>query len=294
MSYTCRMSFRLGIVGASGFVGRALRELAVGRGDEVVCFSRQERPGFRVFRGAGDLDGLDAVVNLAGEPILGIWTKARKRRILDSRVRGTGRIVEAITARKSGVRVFLNASAIGYYGDTGGRAVDEASPRGQGFLAETCQAWESAASAAVLAGVRVVILRIGFVVGNGGAMGMILPVFRFGLGGRLGSGRQWMSCIHVEDVAGMILWSLDQQPVSGPVNAVMPAPLTNAEFTKAVAESVRRPAFFPVPALVMRAALGELARVALDSARVLPGVAVRLGYPYRFPALEGALQSLST
>ncbi len=284
-------SLCLGIFGASGFVGRELCDLALSRGDHVVCFSRQERPGFRVFREAGDLAGLDAVINLAGEPILGIWSAARKQKIVESRVQGTRRIVEAITSGIPGVRTLINASAIGFYGDTGDQIVDEASPRGSGFLAETCGAWEAAASAAVLSGVRVVLLRIGFVIGSGGAMGLIRPVFRAGLGGPLGSGRQWMSCIHVRDVAGMILWALDQGSVSGPVNAAMPAPVTNAGFTKAVAASVRRPAIIPAPAIVLKAALGELSHVLLDSSRVLPGVAVRMGYPYRFPTLAEALQS---
>jgi hypothetical protein len=238
------------------------------------------------------LDGLDAVVNLAGEPVLGLWTAERKRRIRESRVEGTRRIAEAITSGKSSVRTLVNASAIGFYGDTGDRVVDETSPHGSEFLAETCQAWEAAASAAVLSGVRVVLLRIGFVIGSGGAMGLIRPVFRACLGGRLGSGRQWMSCIHVGDVAGMILWALDQGAVSGPLNAVMPEPVTNAEFTRAVAASVRRPAIFPVPAFVLKAALGELSHVLLDSSRVSPGVAVKYGYPYRFSTLAGALQSL--
>ena len=285
-------SLRLGIAGASGFVGRTLRDLAADQGDEVVCFSRQERPGFRVFRRADDLDGLDAVINLAGEPVLGFWTAARKQRILESRVQGTRRIVEAVTAGKSTVRTLVNASAIGFYGDTGDRVVDEASPRGSGFLAETCGAWEMAASAAALSGVRVVCVRIGFVIGNGGAMGVIRPVFRAGLGGRLGSGKQWMSCIHVEDVAGMILWALRQDAVSGPLNAVMPGPVTNAEFTGAVAASVRRPAIFPAPAFVLKMVLGELSHVLLDSSRVLPGVAKTLGYPYRFSTLADALQPL--
>ena len=285
-------ALRLGIVGASGFVGRSVRDLAGSQGDEVVCFSRMERPGFRVFRGAEDLEGLDAVINLAGEPILGLWTRARRRSILESRVQGTRRIVEAVTSGKSTVRTLVNASAIGFYGDTGDRIVDEASPHGEGFLAETCRAWEAAASAAVLAGVRVVLLRIGFVIGNGGAMRLIRPVFRLGLGGRLGSGKQWMSCIHVEDVAGMLLWAIHHETVSGPVNAVMPGPVTNAEFTEAVAASVRRPAVFPVPAIVLTTALGELSHVLLDSSRVSPGTAGQLGYPYRFPTLADALQPL--
>ena len=284
---------RLGIVGASGFVGRSLRDLAVSQGDEVICFSRQERPGFRVFRGAKDVKGLDAVVNLAGEPILGLWTAARKQSILDSRVQETRRIVEAITSRRAPVRTLVNASAIGFYGDTGDRAVDESSLRGRGFLAETCQAWEAAASEAVLTGVRVVLLRIGFVIGNGGAMGLIRPLFRMGLGGRLGSGRQWMSCVHVEDVAGMILWAIHHAAVTGPVNAVMPEPVTNAEFSKAVAASVCRPAVLPAPAIVLKIALGELSHLLLDSSRVLPGVAGKRDYPYRFPTLEKALGSLS-
>lgn len=287
-------SLRLGIFGASGFIGGTLRDLATRRGDEVVCFSRRERPGFRVFRGASDLDGLDAVVNLAGEPILGIWTAARKRRILGSRVRGTRRIVEAVASGKSTVRTLVNASAIGFYGDTGDRVVDEASPPGSGFLAETCQAWEAAASEAGSAGARVVLIRIGFVIGTGGAMSLIRPIFRMGLGGRLGTGRQWMSCIHVADVAGMMLWAAHEETVTGPVNAVMPGPVTNAEFTKAVASSVRRPAIFPVPAIVLKTVLGELSHVVLDSSRVAPGAARKHGYPYRFSTLAEALQPLSS
>lgn len=281
-------------MGASGFIGRTLRELAVAAGDEVVCFSRQERPGFRAFRDAGDLDGLDAIVNLAGQSIIGLWTPDRRRAILESRVQGTRRIVRAITAKKTSVRVLVNASAIGFYGDTGDRLVDETAPSGQGFLAETCQAWEAAASDAVPAGVRVVCLRIGFVIGNGGAMGLVRPVFRMGLGGRLGSGKQWMSCIHVEDVAGMILWALHQEAVSGPINAVMEEPVTNAEFTKAVAASVHRPAIFPAPAFLLKAALGDLSHVLLDSVRVVPGVAQKFGYPYRFSTLPEALQSIAS
>ena len=285
-------SLRLGIVGASGFVGRSVRDLAVSQGDEVVCFSRRERPGFRVFRGTDDLEGLDAVINLGGEPILGLWTPARRRSILESRVQGTRRIVEAIASGKSTVRTLVNASAVGFYGDTGDRVVDEASPHGEGFLAETCRAWETEASAAVLAGVRVVLLRIGFVIGSGGAMRLIRPVFRMGLGGRLGSGKQWMSCIHVGDVAGMLLWAVHHEAVSGPVNAVMPGPVTNAEFARAVAASVRRPAVFPVPAILLKTALGELSHVLLDSSRVSPDAARKLGYAYRFSTLADALQSL--
>lgn len=285
-------SLRLGIVGASGFVGRTLRELVLAQGDHVVCFSRQERPGYRAFNGPEDFEGLDAIVNLAGAPILGLWTPERRRKIVASRVEGTRRIVEAITSGKSGVRTLVNASAIGYYGDTGERFVDEESACGSGFLAETCRKWEAAAATPAGAGVRVVRLRIGFVIGKGGAMKLIHPVFCMGLGGRIGSGRQWMSCIHVGDVAGMILWALRNENVSGPVNAVMPTPVTNLEFTKTLARSVCRPAVFPVPALVLKMVLGELSRLLLDSSRVMPGIAKKHGYIYRYPTLGEAFQSL--
>jgi len=289
MGYALRMAdIRAGFFGASGFVGGVLRRLAAAEGVEAVCFSRRERPGFRVFSGSGGLSGLDAVVNLAGEPILGLWTAERKRRILESRVAGTRRVVEAI--RGSSVRTLINASAVGIYGDTGEREVDESSPAGGGFLAETCRAWESTAMEAAAGGTRVVIARIGFVIGEGGALRMIRPLFRAGLGGNLGSGRQWMSCVHVEDVAGMILWALREPNVSGPVNAVMPDPVRNSEFTRTLAASVHRPAVFPVPAFVLRIALGGLSHVMLDSSRVRPGVALRLGYPYKFPALSAALE----
>jgi len=278
---------RLAVFGGSGFVGSVLRREAEQRGMELVCFSRSERVGFRIFRGPGDLDGCGAVVNLAGEPILGPWTAARRRRIVESRVGGTRRVVEAL--RGTQVRTLINASAIGYYGDTGEAEVSEGSPAGDGFLAETCQAWEAAAEGAQ--GVRVVRIRIGFVLGDGGAMRLIRPVFQAGLGGNLGSGRQWMSCIHVGDVAGMILWALETPALSGPLNAVMPAPVRNADFTKTLAAAVRRPAILPAPALALKLLLGELSRVMLDSARVRPDVAVKLGYAFRFPTLATALQT---
>lgn len=278
---------KLALFGASGFVGRALAREARAGGIEVVCFSRRAREGFRTFQGPRDLDGMDAVVNLAGEPILGIWTAGRRRRIVESRVDGTRRIVEAL--RGSSVRTLVNASAIGFYGDTGEDEVSELSPAGKGFLAETCQAWESAAVAAEPFGVRVVRVRIGFVIGNGGALALIRPLFSLGAGGNLGSGRQWMSCVHVDDVAGMILWALGASEISGPVNAVMPKPVRNAEFTRTLAATLRRPAILPAPAFALRLALGDLSHVMLDSARVNPSVALEHGYAYRFPDLASAL-----
>jgi hypothetical protein len=285
----------IGIIGASGFVGSRLTELAEAAGHQVVRFSRVQRPGFRALGESGPIDysDLDAVVNLAGEPILGLWTEAKKRRILRSRTEGTRRVAGSFSHGEM-PGILVNASAIGFYGDTGEKIVDENSPGGTGFLASTCKAWESATLSAARLGRRVVCVRIGFVLGRGGAMRLVRPVFRAGLGGNLGSGRQWMSCIHVDDVAGMILWAVENPAISGAMNAVMPEPVRNAEFTKSLAKSVHRPAIFPAPAFMLRFFLGGMSSIMLDSARVLPGVAIREGYPFRYPELAPALQSLGT
>ena len=268
--------------------------MAIARGHAVTPFSRFVRPGFRLFQpdGYADFNGLDAIVNLAGEPILGLWTNSKKQRILKSRVSGTARVVDSLLAAPDRPRVLLNASAIGYYGDTGEEVASEESPAGQGFLAETCKAWEAATGPAVRAGMRVVRLRIGFVIGPGGAMSVILPIFRACFGGNIGNGRQWMSCIHVDDVVGMILWCLENDAIVGPVNAVMPEPVRNADFTRALAAAVHRPAILPAPAFALRFALGDLSCVMLDSVRVVPGVAIAQHYSFGFPTLPTAFSSL--
>jgi uncharacterized protein (TIGR01777 family) len=279
----------IGILGARGYVGTRLSKMAVAAGHSIVPFSRGGAAGFRQILADGPLDfsGLDAVVNLSGEPILGLWTKSKKNEILRSRVDTTHRVVESL--HPGGPRVLINASAIGFYGDTGENEVDESSSAGSGFLAEVCQAWEAAAKPAENLGVRLVLLRIGFVTGPGGAMRLIGPLFKLGLGGKLGSGRQWMSCIHVDDVAGMILWALENNTVRGPLNAVNPDPVRNSEFTQILARVLHRPAIFPAPAFALRLALGELSRLLLDRVRVLPTKALALGYRYRHPTLEEGL-----
>lgn len=276
----------IGVLGARGYVGTRLCRLATAAGYQIIPFSRSSGAGFRKLGTDGplDLSGLDAVVNLAGEPIVGLWTKAKKNEILHSRVETTRRIVESL--RDVGPSVLVNASAIGFYGNTGEREVDESSPAGDGFLAEVCQAWESAALPAEPLGIRVVLLRIGFVTGPGGAMRLIAPIFKAGLGGKLGSGRQWMSCIHVDDVAGMILWALENKTVRGALNAVNPDPVRNSEFTQAFARVLHRPAFLPVPSFALRFGLGELSHLLLDSSRVRPAKALALGYHYRHRTLE--------
>jgi uncharacterized protein (TIGR01777 family) len=281
---------KIGILGATGYVGTRLCAQAKAAGHEVVPFSRRARPGFREVKNDGKLDfsGLDGVVNLAGEPILGLWTASKKRAILGSRVQITKRVVESLG---DGPWVLLNASAVGFYGNTGEAEVDESSPAGRGFLADVCRAWEEAALPAEERGVRLVRLRIGFVTGPGGAMRLVRPVFKLGLGGNLGNGRQWMSCIHVDDVAGMMLWALENTHIRGAVNAVNPEPVRNAVFTRALAHAVHRPAIIPAPAFALRLVLGELSHVMLDSVRVKPQVAARNGYLYRFPTLAEGLES---
>lgn len=282
---------KIGILGARGYVGTRLCKMAAAAGHSIVPFSRGGAAGFRQILADGPLDfsGLDAVVNLAGEPILGLWTNSKKNEILRSRVETTRRVVESL--QSGGPRVLINASAIGFYGDTGENEVDESSPAGSGFLSEVCQAWEAAATPAENLGVRVVLLRIGFVTGPGGAMRLIAPVFKLGLGGKLGSGRQWMSCIHVDDVAGMILWALENNAIRGPLNAVNPDPVRNAEFTQILARVLHRPALLPSPAFALRLSLGELSHLMLDSSRVRPAKALALGYGYSHPTLEDGIRT---
>lgn len=283
---------KIGITGASGFIGSRIVETAREAGHEPIGFSRQERPGFRVLNDQTpvDLGGLDAVMNLAGESVFDVWTAAKKERILKSRVETTRRIVQAMSAPDA-PKILVNASAIGFYGETGENQVDEGSPSGQGFLAEVCRQWEAAALEAEKAGVRVVCIRTGFVIGRGGAMKLIKPVFSLGLGGNLGNGQQWMSGVHVDDVAGLFLWAAENDAIQGPVNAVMPEPFRNQEFTRETASVLHRPAFLPAPAFAMRIVLGELSSLMLDSSRVVPAVASQAGYAYRHPTLRGALEA---
>jgi uncharacterized protein len=282
---------KVGITGVTGFIGSRVAAHCGRRGHEVVRFSRRPPAGARSFRldAPPDLSGLDAIVNLAGEPILGLWTEEKKRRIRESRILGARRIVEAIGAIAERPRVLVNASAIGYYGDTRETIADESSPAGEGFLADVCREWEGEAGRAESFGVRVVFVRIGFVIGPGGALKLLRPVFKMGLGGKLGDGRQWMSGVHVDDVAGIVLWAVENDPVRGPVNAVMAEPFRNSDFTKALSKCFGRPAMFPAPSFALRLALGELSHAMLDSARVVPRVAQQGGYAYQFSTLPLAL-----
>jgi uncharacterized protein (TIGR01777 family) len=241
------------------------------------------------------LEGLDAVVHLAGENVAGRWTRAKKARIRDSRVRGTRLLAEALARSRRPPKVLACASAVAYYGDRGEEVLRESSPPGRGFLAEVCRAWESATAPAAERGIRVVNLRFGLVLSRaGGALGRMLPVFRVGLGGRLGDGRQYWSWVALDDCVAAIGHALASQGLAGGVNVVAPHPVTNAELTAALGGVLSRPAPLAVPAFAARLAFGEMAReVLLASARVEPARLLAGGFRFRFgrvrPALEHVL-----
>lgn len=287
----------IGITGASGFLGNRFIRHAQQMGHQLVGFSRNPSKPIegclevRRFGTGMDTSGCDAMLHLAGESVFGLWTKDKKQRILSSRVEGTREVVQALRLAKNPPRVLLSGSAIGFYGDTSQGIVDENSPVGSGFLADVAQRWETEALQAQTLGLRVVLLRTSVVLGKGGgAMGIMGPVFKAGLGGRLGSGLQWFSWIHVDDWASMALWSLENNTVSGPLNLCAPAPVQNSEFTKTLARVVHRPAFMSAPAFLIRAVLGEFSCELLESKRVSPTKALNSGFQYHLPKLEEALR----
>lgn len=241
------------------------------------------------------VSGFDAVIHLAGESVVGRWTDAKKKAIRDSRVLGTRNLAAALTKSDAKPGVLVCASAVGFYGNRGDELLREESPSGQGFLPEVCREWEEASRIAANAGIRTVNIRIGLVLSpKGGALGNMLTPFKLGLGGRLGSGQQWWSWIHVDDIVGAIHHALDRQSLSGAVNLVAPNPTRNAEFTKILASVLRRPALFPVPEFALRAAFGGTAaqELLLASQRVEPAKLVTSGYSFRFHELRAALASL--
>jgi uncharacterized protein (TIGR01777 family) len=237
---------------------------------------------------------VDGIVHLAGEPIVGRWTRAKKSRILQSRIAGTTLLCKALASLPRPPRVLISASAIGYYGDRGTEVLREESAPGSGFLSDVCQAWEAATQPAVDCGMRVVRLRLGIVLSvKGGALAKMLPVFRLGLGGVVGWGRQYWSWIAIADVVEAILHIFTTETLAGPVNLVAPQPVTNAEFTRALAKVLKRPALCPVPAVGLRLLFGEMAdALLLSSARVVPRRLETSRYPFRFPDLDGALRHL--
>jgi uncharacterized protein (TIGR01777 family) len=293
---------RIVVTGSTGLIGSALVSRLRADGHEVVRFTRSPSPGQGAARwdpasgviDAGALAEAGAVVHLAGRSIVAPrWTAGIKREILGSRVKGTRLLAETMARLEGGPRVLVCASGINWYGDRGDEVLTERSPGGQGFLAEVCRRWEAAAEPASAAGIRTVHVRTGMVLARqGGPLAILARLFRLGLGGRLGSGRQWWSWIALDDIVGIYLHALTRQ-VRGPLNGTAPNPVTNAELTAALARVLGRPALLAVPALGPRLALGQVAdELLLASIRAHPAAALASGYAFRYPALEPALRDI--
>ena len=294
---------RIVVAGASGLVGSALVRVARAGGDEVVRLVRRETKSddelqWDPSNGRGPdlhaIEAIDAVVNLAGAGIGDHrWSDAYRQQLLDSRIASTDLLAHAIAHLEPKPRVFLSGSAVGYYGNTGDAPVTENSPAGKDFLADLARQWENAAAPAAEAGVRTVFLRSGIVLSTkGGALGKVLPLFRVGLGGRLGSGRQYISWIARPDHVAAMRFLLDDDTISGPVNITAPNPVTNAAYTKAIAAAVRRPAIFPVPGFALKTVLGEFAETVLGGQRVLPNRLLAAGFEFGYLTIEDAVRSL--
>lgn len=292
---------RITLTGATGFLGTRLIQLLREEGHELRVLSRNAygRSGYFAWDAmsipppAASLEGADAVIHLAGEPVAQRWTAAVKRKIRDSRIEGTRHLLTALNALPVRPKTLICASAVGYYGSRGGEALTEAAGPGSGFLPEVCAEWELAAGQARSLGMRVVTPRIGVVLGKeGGALKKMLPPFRAGAGGPLAGGGQWMSWIHVEDMVRLIAFALHTAGLEGAVNAVSPNPVTNADFTRALAAALDRPAFIPVPGFALRLLFGEMASVLVDSQRAVPAAAEAAGFHFLHPDLAETLHSL--
>lgn len=292
------------VTGATGTIGRAICERMAAKGHSIVVLTRRPEnarvvPGAQAFRWDAERehppieawDGVDAVVHLAGEPVAGArWTDEQKKRIRDSRILGTRNLVEGMRALQNPPRILISASAVGFYGNRGDEQLDENSNPGQGYLTDVCRQWESESERAREFGARVVLVRIGVVLSpTGGALEKMLLPFKLGLGGRLGSGRQWFPWVHIDDIVGIFLHAVENPAVNGPVNGAAPGIVTNEVFTRQFAAVLHRPVFFPVPEFALRLLMGEMAAVVLASQRVLPQATLASGYQFKFPDLTPAL-----
>ena len=287
--------------GSHGLVGTALIKSLEPEGHEIFRLVRHA-PGSRseiewspdrYSIALARIEGFDAVVHLAGESIAeGRWSDEKKKRIRESRVKGTKLLGDALANLSSPPRTLISASAIGYYGDRGDEVLTEGSAAGDGFLPEVCVEWEKATALATEKGIRVVNTRFGVILdANGGALAKMLPPFRMGIGGRLGSGKQWMSWIALDDVVSGIKFALTNETLSGPVNFVAPNPVTNSEFTKTLGKALSRPTLFPIPAFGIRLAFGEMGEaLLLSSSRVEPASLRKAGYQFEYPKLDEALR----
>lgn len=289
------------VTGAGGLIGSALVRALRDEGRTVLRLVRRHATAADEIRWdpfgeveAGALEGVDAVVHLAGAGLGDRrWSEPYKRQLRDSRIEGTRTLARALAALDRRPAVLVSASAVGYYGDTGDREVDESAPNGRGFLAELCRDWEAAAGPAAEAGIRVVHPRSGLVLSReGGLLGKVLPLFRLGLGGRIGAGRQWMSWISLSDEVAALRFLIDGD-LHGPVDVTAPEPVTNAAFTAAVGRALGRPAPFAVPPFALRLLLGEFAdEAALVSQRVAPTRLAEAGFGFRHPGIDAALADI--
>jgi uncharacterized protein len=291
------------ITGSTGLIGSNLIPFLAKKNHRILRMVRKSPAAEAAIHWdpvAGKLDpaaleGLDAVVHLAGENIAsGRWTAEKKHRIRESRIRSTRLLSESLTQLSAPPKVMVSTSAVGYYGDRGDEELYEESGSGTGFLPSVCRDWEGATESAARKGIRVVILRLGMVLSaSGGALSLILPIFRLGLGGRIGRGRQYMSWVAMDDILGIIEHSILCESFTGPANAVSPDPSTNLEFSKTLGKVLSRPVLFTLPSFMARIVLGEMAdELLLASARVVPAQLGKSGYKFQFPALEGALHSV--
>lgn len=291
------------ITGGTGFVGRYLAAkvselVIVGRSVEKIrknvpsAEARQWDPSSSL--DPSILEDVDVVVNLAGESVFnGRWNQEKKKRIMSSRVDTTRHLVDAIAAAANRPKILINASAIGYYGNRGNEELSEKSSAGDDFLAQVCINWEKEALRAEEFGVRVVLIRVGVVLGRGGgALEQMLLPFKMGVGGKLGSGRQYMPWVHIEDLTGIMLHAIKHNSMRGPVNGVAPNPVTNAYFTKMLAKALHRPALLPVPAFGLKALMGEFGTVLLSSQRAVPRAALEHGYDFAYPDIADAFENL--
>jgi uncharacterized protein (TIGR01777 family) len=292
---------RITITGATGLIGGAVRQRLTVSGHELRCLSRNapsQSGWFHWDALAGTppreaLEGADAVIHLAGEPVAQRWSPDVKRRIRESREQGTQALVAGLAALSRKPEVLVSASAVGYYGDRAGTVLTEQASSGSDFLSGVCAEWEQAAHLADALGIRVVCIRIGVVLSaKGGALAKMLPPFRLGLGGPIAGGRAWMSWIHVEDLARLFAWAVETPGLCGPVNAVSPGAVRNDEFTRILGATLHRPAVMPLPAFALRLMYGEMANVLLGSQHAVPEVAQRGGFQFSWPELAPALRNL--
>jgi uncharacterized protein (TIGR01777 family) len=300
------LAMRVTVTGATGRIGTLLVQELLGRGDEVTVLSRDPDRARAALGAVGAvgwdpmsepapvaaLAGRDGVVHLAGEDVAQRWSEDAKRRILESRERGTRNLVEGLRAAEPRPRVLVSSSAVGYYGPHGEERVDEDSPPGTDFLAEVCVTWEREAQRAAELGMRVVLVRTGVVLDrDGGALSKMLPFFKLGAGGPVAGGRQYLPWVHRDDIVGIQLAALDGDAWSGPVNATAPEPATNRDFSRALGRALNRPAVAPVPGLAVRALYGDMAEMVTRGQRAVPRRTLELGYAFRHPELDEALRS---